>query len=243
MTAPTLRGRALFIGINYTLQYADHFTLQTGMTLPILYSFRRCPYAIRTRLALKVSGTEVELREIVLRNKPAALLEASAKATVPVLVLPAGDVLDESLDIMLWALAQRDPQHWLLDPRATVSATRDWLQPCDGPFKQALDRYKYADRHPEQTAGDYRRQAEAFLLQLEQRLQHNTWLAADHTSWIDMAILPFIRQFALVDLDWFAGSDYRHVQAWLDTLLQSPVFGAVMDKYTPWQEGTAGELF
>ncbi len=210
------------------------------MTLPVLYSFRRCPYAIRARLAIKASAVRVELREVVLRDKPEAMVRVSAKATVPVLVLPDGQVIDESFDIMQWALAQNDPGNWLPGSCQAKAEMTQLVARCDGPFKQALDRYKYADRYPQQTAADYRKQAQPFLLELEQRLQKSAFLLAEQTTCVDMAILPFIRQFAHVDKTWFDDSRYDGVKRWLEELLQSPLFASVMLKYTPWQETTAG---
>lgn len=198
--------------------------------LPILYSFRRCPYAIRARLALVYSGISVEIREIHLKHKPSQMLAISAKGTVPVLQLPDGTVIDESLDIMQWALAQNDPDHWL-DMGENLEKLIQWN---DGDFKTYLDRYKYADRYPEYSQAYYRNQAEQFLVELENRLKLTPYLAGDHVSLLDAAIFPFIRQFAAVDNEWFAASAYRQINNWLDGLLQSGLFNAVMTKYRVW---------
>ena len=213
------------------------------MTLPILYSFRRCPYAIRARLAIKASGIRVELREVVLRDKPEAMIRVSAKATVPVLVKPDGQVIDESFDIMQWALAQNDPGNWLPDQPQASDEMMLLVTSCDGVFKQALDRYKYAERYPQQTAADYRQQAEPFLTQLELQLKKSAFLLADQATCVDMAILPFIRQFAFVDKTWFDESSYDGIKRWLEDFLQSQLFAAVMLKYTPWKQATAGIEF
>ncbi len=216
------------------------------MTNPVLYSFRRCPYAIRARLAIRYSGTRVELREVALRNKPPSLLRASAKATVPVLLQNNGKVIDESLDIMLWALGQHDPADWLRAESAGHNArnnARNLIATCDGPFKQALDRYKYADRHPQHPATWYRAQAESYVRRLEWQLQQNQYLFGSKPGYADMAILPFIRQFAMVDRDWFDSSAYTATGRWLDQLLATPLFAAVMQKYSPWEEGTIGVAF
>ena len=213
------------------------------MDHPILYSFRRCPYAIRARLAVSVSGTPVLLREVVLRNKPESMLRCSAKGTVPVLLLGDGRVIDESVDIMLWALHQRDPEHWLTPLQAASPELQELLDYNDGPFKQALDRYKYADRFPEHDGAYYRQQGEAFLALLEARLKRNRFLLGDRISLADMAIVPFIRQFAHVDLPWFTLGPYSRLAAWLEELLHGPRFQGVMGKYPPWQSGDAGTLW
>ncbi len=213
------------------------------MTNPILYSFRRCPFAIRARLAIKYSAIRVELREVVLRDKPPALLQASAKATVPVLLLSDNQVVDESLDIMLWALRQHDPADWLMSEDGADDAMQDLISACDGPFKQALDRYKYADRHPQHPIAWHRARAEFFLQMLEQRLKQSRYLLAARPTYADMAVLPFVRQFALVDRDWFNTSAYPATRCWLDRLLATPLFTAVMPKYPAWKEGSKGVLF
>jgi glutathione S-transferase len=164
--------------------------------LPILYTFRRCPYAIRARLSIAVSGVSVEYREIALRNKPQAMLLISPKGTVPVLQLADGRVIDQSLDIMLWALALNDPQQWLQGEKSLPESAKALIDTNDGPFKFWLDRYKYADRHPEQSAEHYRQQAEEFLQSLERLLEVREYLLGEHLSIADMAIFPFIRQFA-----------------------------------------------
>ncbi|MGB1557282.1 MAG: glutathione S-transferase N-terminal domain-containing protein, partial [Oceanococcaceae bacterium] len=169
--------------------------------LPILYSFRRCPYAMRARLALAVAGIPVELREVLLRDKPAELLHISPKATVPVLHLADGQVLEHSLDIMLWALEQKDPEGWLQADRAL---SLDRIEENDGPFKHWLDRYKYWERHPEHSKEYYRGEAEAYLQSWEQALHSQGALLAEHWTLADWALLPFWRQFAHSDRGWWA---------------------------------------
>ncbi|WP_415894310.1 glutathione S-transferase [Neptuniibacter sp. PT8_73] len=204
------------------------------MNRPILYSFRRCPYAIRGRLAIAQSGAEVELREIVLRDKPEHMLEISPKGTVPVLLLPDGTVIDESLDIMYWALAQNDSDDWLEADRNQVDQL---IQENDNEFKGWLDKYKYSDRHPKHSQTYYRNKCELWLVQLEELLNQNRGtLLAGGKSLADYALLPFIRQFAHVDLDWFNASDYPHVQSWLLDFKESDLFLSVMKKYKPWKE-------
>ena len=203
---------------------------------PILYSFRRCPYAIRARLALKAAGVPVVLREVVLRDKPAALLEISPKATVPVLQRPDGGVLEQSLDIMRWALAASDPQGWL---RAGEDADVRLLTALnDGPFKQALDRYKYAPRHPERPAHAWRDDGVALMLApLNARLAAHRFLLRDTPSLADMALLPFVRQFAAVDTAWFAGAPLAPLRAWLQALTATPLFESVMVRHPAWRPG------
>ena len=207
------------------------------MPPPVLYSFRRCPYAMRARLAIRAAGVEVRLREVVLRHKPAELLALSPKATVPVLQLPDGLVLEQSLDIMRWALARNaDPHGWLR--AAEDTETQALVDTNDGPFKQLLDRYKYASRHTERTAEGWRDEAvAACLAPLEDRLARSRFLLRDTPCLADMAILPFVRQFAAVDADWFAGAPLPHLRAWWQGLVATPLFESVMHKYAPWQPG------
>jgi glutathione S-transferase len=206
------------------------------MSHAILYSFRRCPYAMRSRLAIAISGVKVELREVVLRDKPAALLQASPKGTVPVLVTVNRQVIAESLDIMLWALQQNDPDNWLLHPtNKDDSTSRALITHNDSDFKYWLDRYKYADRFPEQTQLYYRQQAEKTLASLETLLSSQAYLLGEITSVTDMAILPFIRQFAFVDKTWFDNSSYTYLKSWLDQFITSPLFQSIMIKQPQWQ--------
>jgi glutathione S-transferase len=194
--------------------------------IPLLYTFRRCPYAIRARLAINVSDVSVEMREVDLRYKPQAMLDCSPKGTVPVLQLADGTVLDESLDIMRWALAINDPLSWLDDS----AVARELIAQNDNSFKQNLDRYKYADRHPEHSLHYHREQAELFLRLLNERLAKQKYLIGDKPSFTDMAILPFVRQCAHVDKKWFYASRYTDLIRWLDGLLLSDLFIAVMKK-------------
>lgn len=196
--------------------------------LPILYSYRRCPYAMRARMALSYAGIAVEVREISLKDKPAHMLQVSPKATVPVLVLPDGQVIDQSLQIMQWALQQHDADGWLsADPQHTALLIAE----NDGSFKQNLDRYKYAIRFPEHSAADYRQQGELFLAKLELHLQQTSFLLSNKISLADIAIFPFIRQFAAVDGDWFASADYIKLKSWLQHLVESELFQGAMLKY------------
>lgn len=198
------------------------------MALPILYSYRRCPYAMRARMALKLAGIPVEIREISLRDKPAHMLQVSPKATVPVLVLQDGSVIEESLEIMHWALKEHALQ---VNIHAGDGAL---VFENDNVFKQALDAYKYPERYPNKTQIQHRPDGEEFLLKLENLLLDNLYLFGATPSLADIAIFPFIRQFAAVDNDWFAGDHksppYPKLQAWLNKLIESELFVSVMEK-------------
>jgi len=193
---------------------------------------------MRARLAIYYCACIVELREVVLRDKPEAMLQASAKGTVPVLVLADGTVIDESLDIMYWALSQSDADGWLSNLDASQRQLADELITLnDGEFKTHLDHYKYAVRFPEQPLGVYRQQGELFLEKLEKRLQDSRFLVSENLSIADVAIFPFVRQFAHVDKAWFDSTPYSKLQAWLGAQLASERFTAVMKKYPQWHEG------
>ncbi len=207
------------------------------LQLPILWSFRRCPYAMRARLAVKASEVRVRLREILLRDKPVAMLVASPKGTVPVLETNAG-VVDESFDVMRWALAQGDPQGWLDMPDVGF----DLIAQSDGPFKVALDRYKYHVRHVDGTREAAQAEGAAFLRILDGMLAGQDWLYGSQ-SLADMAILPFVRQFANTDRAWFDSQNWPHLHRWLAAFLASDAFMAVMEKHEPWQDGQDGVLF
>ena len=211
---------------------------------PILYSFRRCPYAIRARLALRYAGIEVALREVVLADKPSELLEASPKGTVPVLIrqTPAGtlEVIDESLDIMLWALAQHDPEGWL---DTDLVAASNLIDANDDQFKPWLDRYKYPGRYDDCSPDEAREQCEAFIAHLDERLRASPFLLGRRVGLADMALYSFVRQFAFVDIDRFRSSTFTSVIRWLDDFLASGLFAAVMEKYPQWRRGDAEPVF
>jgi glutathione S-transferase len=206
-------------------------------SLPILYSFRRCPYAMRARMALWVAGIAVELREVKLAAKPPELIAASPKATVPLLVLPDGTVIDESLAIMRWALAQHDPEGWLAGDDAALIATND------GPFKHHLDRAKYPGRYDEDGVTDHRAAALALLMPLDARLESAPYLGGSSTGLTDIALFPFIRQFAAIDPDWFAAQPLPHLQAWLERHAASDLFASIMPKFAPWNDGDVPVMF
>ncbi len=225
--------------------------MSSAAALPILYSFRRCPFAMRARLALAASHTRCELREIVLRAKPAQLLEASPKGTVPVLVLPAAgapsgqaaaqaasvQILEHSLDIMRWALERNDPEHWLLAPTGTLDDMLALIGQCDGPFKQDLDRYKYPERYPDSDPVAHRSQGSVYLRRLDGMLANHPYLFGERPTLADRAIAPFVRQFAHTDKPWFGAQPWPALQAWLEAFLASALFERVMQKYPRWEAG------
>lgn len=205
-----------------------------------LYSFRRCPYAMRARLALVVSQQSVYLREIRLTDKPQAMLGISSKGTVPVLQLADGHVLDESLDIMVWALEQYDPQGWL---NGDLSEMLNLIDSNDVEFKAWLDKYKYAHRFPQETACYYREQAQEFIMSLENRLRHRPYLFADKITLADAAIFPFIRQFSAVAKEGFRQSPYPQLQNWLARFIDSSLFREIMKPYPIWLESKKEIIF
>ena len=202
--------------------------------LPILYSFRRCPYAMRARVALQVAGQAVEHREIALTHKPAAMLQASPKGTVPVLVLTDGAVLEQSLDIMRWALERNDPRGWLGDDEASRQDTSTLIAHNDGEFKFHLDRYKYPHRYGLPDGVAHRELARRFLEQLQARLTVGDFLVGRRFGLADAAILPFVRQFAHTDKAWFAQQDWPALAQWLADFEASAAFAQVMEKHPVW---------
>ena len=203
---------------------------------PILYSFRRCPYAMRARLAVAVSGIACHLREVKLSAKPEAMLAASPKGTVPVLVMPDGKIVDQSLNIMHWALGQGDPETWLRRDDPALIARND------GPFKQDLDRYKYPERHESDPLA-HRALGLAFLRDLDARVAKQGQLCGAARGLADMAIMPFVRQFSAVDAVWFQAQSLPHLKVWLTGHLTSPLFETSMMRFAPWQEGDIPVLF
>ncbi|NWK98387.1 glutathione S-transferase [Sphingobium lactosutens] len=206
------------------------------MTHGILYSFRRCPYAMRARLALVASRTCVELREVKLSAKPEAMLAASPKGTVPVLILPDGRIIDQSIDIMRSALARNDPEDWLNRDDPELIAMND------GPFKHDLDRYKYPERHGSD-AVSHRAAALTFLEKLERRLATNSYLSGARWGMTDAAILPFVRQFAAVDQGWFDALPLPSLKTWLSEGLVSKLFATIMSRVPPWVPEEAPVFF
>ncbi|MDF1668310.1 MAG: glutathione S-transferase [Roseovarius sp.] len=208
------------------------------MSRPVLWSFRRCPYAMRARLGVASAGLETDLREVVLRDKPKAFLGTSPSATVPCLDTGAL-VIDESLDIMIWALRQNDPEGWLDMP----DQGHNLIATCDGPFKTALDHYKYPTRYDGIDAPTARDSAAEFLHRLNTQLGAQAFVFGDTPKLADMAILPFVRQFAHVDLDWFNAQPWPALANWLERFKTSDRFAAIMHKYPPWQPGDAPTCF
>ncbi len=200
------------------------------MAHPILYSFRRCPYAMRARLALAVSRTRYEHREVILSAKPVAMLSISPKGTVPVLELPDGTVIEESLEIMRWALAIRDPEAWLARDDAALIAIND------NGFKRDLDRYKYPERYGVDPVV-HRTGGSAFLREVEGRLGTGGQLGGSVRGLADAAIMPFIRQFAAVDRQWFDAQPLPFLKTWLAQHIASDLFNTIMLRVAPWSEG------
>jgi len=193
---------------------------------------------MRARLAIQSAGIMVELREIVLRNKPQDMLTASPKGTVPVLLTDT--VIEESLDVMHWAIGQSDPENLMA---SMTDAANILIAECDGPFKTALDHTKYAVRYPELDATESRATAAAFITKLDIQLNGKPWLYGDHPSFADLAILPFVRQFAHTDLEWWNDQPFEHVQTWLDEFKSSERFRSIMTKYPLWTSGAQRILF
>ncbi|HCS41803.1 MAG TPA: glutathione S-transferase [Pseudomonas sp.] len=195
-----------------------------------LYSFRRCPYAMRARMALRYCGVAVDIVEVSLKAKPAEMLALSSKGTVPVLSVD-GEVIDESLEIMHWALAQNDPQDWLLkDDPVGQQYIAELIEQNDQVFKLHLNRYKYAERYPEQPMAFYRAEGEVVLRRLDELLEGRDYLLAARPSLADVALMPFVRQFAHVDREWFGQTPYLRLQSWLQRFIESDLFTSVMKK-------------
>lgn len=228
--------------INHCIACESHY-LVIMHELPILYSFRRCPYAMRARLAIQACGVPVELREVVLRDKPSEMLEASPKGTVPVLIKADGTVIEESFDIIEWALAQLDQASWTAFDAEQIDQMRTLIEESDGPFKQALDHYKYPNRYEGIDREIEQSKGAEFITKLDQMLEGKTYLFGETFSLADGAILPFVRQFAHVDMDWFYGADWKNVIRWLDAFKESDRFKAIMTKYDQWQSEVPGVRF
>lgn len=221
--------------------------------LPVLYTFRRCPYAMRARLAIVAAGLKVEVRELVLRAKPAHMLEISPKGTVPVLWLQDGTVIDESLDVMRWAVGQKFPADWLVMNTEQQQQCDEWIALLDGEFKRNLDRYKYPHRYHVKTDTEtytcdpleHRAVCESILAKWNAVLeQQGRYLFGQQPSFADYAILPFVRQFRIADQGWFDSvSGYDALKRWLDAFLESPALDQAMVKYSPWQPGDAPLTF
>lgn len=218
--------------------------VQNIMSYPVLYSLQHCPYAMRARMGILLAKQTVVMRAIVLKNKPLEMLKASAKATVPVLVLDESQVIDESLEIMLWALGKNDPCDLLCrDEVDALSAMLALINTNDNEFRVQLDKYKCAKRYHESSESQYRQKCEEFIHHLEQRLSVYDFVMGPAPSLVDYAILPFIRQFSRVDRKWYTQAPYPHLQKWLKGHLQSPLFSRAMRKYPLWLDDYETVLF
>ena len=211
--------------------------------MPILWSFRRCPYAMRARLAIDASQQQVKLREILLRDKPYAFVAMSPKATVPVLQCDDGQVIEESRDIMFWALQCNDPEGWLDVWHQSPAEVTHFLDRLDGSFKADLDRYKYASRYDADAALIHRDAGVVFIAELDSILAQKPALSGDRAGLLDFACLPFIRQFRIADSVWFDEQEWPDLHKWLQAFLTSSRFESVMYKYSPWREGEQGVDF
>ena len=204
------------------------------MSLPILYSFRRCPYAMRARMGLKLAGIDWEHREVDLKNKPLAMVDVSPKGTVPVLLLEDGTVLEESLEILMWALEPRDLAGIHSPERAKMLSL---IYENDTDFKANLDRYKYPTRFNDlKDPGYHKNQAVKFLESLDRSLHQHKYLFGDQLTFADIAIFPFIRQFSRVNEEWFSSLPMHDLKQWLTEQVESTLFLSVMEKYPVWEE-------
>ena len=192
----------------------------------IIYSFRRCPYAMRARMALAVSQQKVEFREVLLRDKPKSMIELSPKGTVPVLLLNSGEIIDESLDVINWALNLNDPENWKRSNQSEKSSSL--IQKNDNEFKYHLDRYKYSKRYNNEDPLEHREKCLVFIEILEEQLKSTKFLYDDKISALDISILPFIRQFRIADIDWFDSLNKPKIQNWLMNFLESELFKSIM---------------
>lgn len=212
--------------------------------LPIIYSLRNCPYAMRARLAIFKAQQTVLLRDLVLSNKPAEMIAVSPKGTVPVLVLTNGRVIEESLEVMLWALQQTDPDDLFhCDDEGALPVMLSLISTFDNDFKTSLEAYKCAKRYQEYNVDECRIVCLQYIEQLEQRLTEHRFLMSDKESLADIALVPFIRQFARVERQWYLQSPYPKVRRWLNSYLQSPVFTKVMAKHPLWVDNHEDVLF
>jgi glutathione S-transferase len=209
--------------------------------LPILYSFRRCPYAMRARMAIHISGQRCELREVLLRDKPPSMLEYSAKGTVPVLILQDGKVIDESLDVIDWALNLNDPDDW--QRSKDKEKTKELIKINDGEFKYHLDRYKYSKRYDNEDPEFHRKKCLKFIESINNELNNSEYIFDDNISYADIVLLPFIRQFRIADIEWFDSLPYDNLKKWLSSFLNSSLLNSIMKKYDLWKEGDKSIVF
>ena len=214
------------------------------MSLPILYSLRCCPYAMRARLAILLAKQSVLLRDIVMKNMPVEMLAASAKATVPLLILDDGSIIDESLQIMIWALNINDPNNLLCtEQENALTKMLTIISRNDNEFVYYLEKYKVTARHHDIAETFYRQQCELFIEQLEQTLSAHDYIMSNTPCLVDYAILPFVRQFSRVDRKWYLQAPYPHLRSWLERHFQNPLFSKTMKKYPKWLTGNAEMVF
>lgn len=216
------------------------------MTLPVLYSLRHCPFAMRARIAIFKSQKSVELRDVKLTSKPAAMLTASPKGTVPILVVSSSQIIDESLNVMLWSLDQSDPDNLLQQHAASSSNLPQllaFIATYDDEFKACIERYKCAKRYHEPNLEECRKACEVYTQDLEARLSKHNYVMGAKESLADIAILPFIRQFAKVERKWYVQAAYPNLKRWLNSYLQSAMFNKVMAQYPLWEEGNDAVVF
>ena len=209
--------------------------------LPILYSFRRCPYAMRARMAIHASGQKCELREVLLRDKPPSMIEYSLKGTVPVLILQDGNVIDESLDVIDWALNLNDPDNW--QRSKDNEKTKELIKINDGEFKHHLDRYKYSKRYDNEDPEFHRKKCLKFIESVNNELNNSKYIFDDNISYADIVLLPFIRQFRIADIEWFDSLPYDNLKKWLSSFLNSSLLNSIMKKYDLWKEGDKSIVF
>jgi len=209
--------------------------------LPILYSFRRCPYAMRARMAIHISDQRCELREVLLRDKPPSMLQYSAKGTVPVLILQDGKVIDESLDVIDWALNLNDPDDW--QRSKDTKKTKELIKINDGEFKYHLDRYKYSKRYDNEDPEFHRKKCLKFIESINNELNNSEYIFDDNISYADIVLLPFIRQFRIADIEWFDSLPYDNLKKWLSSFLDSSLLNSIMKKYDLWKEGDKSIVF
>ncbi|MGO2498533.1 MAG: glutathione S-transferase [Vibrio litoralis] len=211
--------------------------MNTNLTepFPVLYSLRNCPFAMRARMAIYRSQVPVLLRDIVLSDKPPEMLEVSPKGTVPVVVTSCGTVIEESAEVMLWALSENDPEDLLLSTNPDMlDSMHGLIHQFDTEFKPCLEAYRAAKRYHEPNLVECRQACEKYLCELEVRLTQHSFLMADQESLADLALLPFIRQFARVERQWYLQSPYPKLRQWLNQYLQSKMFSKVMTKHELW---------
>lgn len=214
------------------------------MSLPILYSLRQCPYAMRARLGILLAEQQVLLRDIVMTNIPAEMFAASPKGEVPTLVINDASVLDESLDIMIWALKQNDPSNLLYSHQENAfEKMLTLISRNDNAFVEELKKYKAASRYHDAAEGEYRQQCEVFIKHIEELLTKHEFIFGNAPSLVDYAILPFIRQFSRVDRKWYLHSPYPKLRAWLEKHYQNPLFSKAMKKYPQWLDSKEEIVF